>query len=317
MKRSDFLRLCFAASVTPTLRRASAAETARPRKLVLIAGPPSHPPLMHEFRAGTMLLETRLQAVPGIVVDRHEMGWVKDEATFDDADAVVCFSDGNGRHPVLAGEGRLAAMEELVGRGVGFGCMHFAVEVPKETAGSQFRQMIGGCYEHQWSCNPIWDARFEELPEHPITRGIEPFSITDEWYFNMRFTEGFDADGPREVVGVRFTPVLVATPTDETRDGPYVYPRGPYPHIKAAKGRKEAVMWAVERPDGGRGFGFTGGHFHKNWQGDAFRKIILNALCWVAKVDVPTEGIDSLPVNDEEIARNLDDKKPRKTKKPT
>ena len=128
----------------------------------------------------------------------------------------------------------------------------------------------------------------------------------------MRFTEGFNAEGPSEIDGVRFTPVLVATPNDATREGPYVHPRGPYPHIVEAKGRKEAVMWAVERPDGGRGFGFTGGHFHMNWQNDAFRKVILNALCWVSKAEVPENGIDSLPVNDEEINRNLDAKKARK-----
>ena len=313
MKRSDFLRLCFAASVVPAAGKTSAAETSGPRKLVLIAGPPSHPPLMHEFRAGTILLEKRLQSVPGLVVDRHELGWVKDVATLGDADAVVCFSDGNGRHPVLAGEGA-SQNGGTGGRGVGFGCMHFAVEVPKDKAGAQFRKMIGGCYEHEWSCNPIWNARFDSLPEHPITRGVKPFSITDEWYFNMRFTEGFSAEGPQEVDGVRFTPVLVATPTDDTRDGPYVYPRGPYPHIKAAKGRKEAVMWAIERPDGGRGFGFTGGHFHKNWQSDAFRKVILNALCWIAKVEVPAGGIESDAVDAQEIALNLDDKRPRKNK---
>ncbi|MEM7384611.1 MAG: ThuA domain-containing protein [Verrucomicrobiota bacterium] len=311
MNRSQFLRLAFAASAAPALSTVKADETNRSRKLVLIAGPPSHPPMMHEFRAGTILLEERLQKVAGLEVDRHEEGWVKDEATFSDADAVVCFSDGNGRHPVLAGKGRLATMEGLAGRGVGFGCMHFAVEVPKETAGPQFRKMIGGCYEHEWSCNPIWNARFDRFPEHPISRGIKPFTIKDEWYFNMRFTEGFDAEKPSEVDGVRFTPVLVTAPSDETREGPYVYPKGPYEHIQEAKGRKEAVMWAVERPDGGRGFGFTGGHFHVNWQNDSFRKIILNALCWVAKVDVPVSGIDSAPVGDDEINRNLDDKKKR------
>ena len=319
MKRSEFLRLALAASVAPAFAPVAPAsaspankEAGSPRKLVLIAGPPSHPPRIHEFRAGTILLENRLQRVPGLVVDRHERGWVQEGTTFDDADAVVCFSDGNDRHPVLARKGRLEMMEGLVGRGVGFGCMHFAVEVPKDTAGSKFRKMIGGCYEHKWSCNPIWEAKFDAFPEHPITRGIKPFSIRDEWYFNMRFTKGFDAEGPSEVDGVRFTPVLVATPADDTRDGPYVYPRGPYPHIKAAKGKKEAVMWAVERPDGGRGFGFTGGHFHDNWQNDTFRKVILNALCWVTKIEVPAEGIASAAVGDAEIDRNLDDKRPRK-----
>ena len=311
MNRSQFLRIALAGSVVPKMADAAAKDSAEPRKLVLIAGPPSHPPLMHEFRAGTILLEKRLKEVQGLNVDRHELGWVKDEATFADADAVVCFSDGNGRHPVLAGAGRLGTMEGLAGRGVGFGCMHFAVEVPKDTAGPQFRDWIGACYEHQWSCNPIWDARFEDFPVHPITRGIKPFTIKDEWYFNMRFAEGFNADKPREIDGVRFTPILVTRPSDETRDRPYVYPKGPYSHIQQAKGRNEAVMWAVERPDGGRGFGFTGGHFHENWQNDAFRKIILNALCWVSKVEVPAEGIGSAPVGEEEIGSNLDDKKQR------
>ena len=312
MKRSTFLRLALAASASPGLRRTSFAESEKPRKLVLIAGQPSHPPMMHEFRAGTILLEKRLTEVNGLNVDRAEMGWVKDEHTFDDADAVVCFSDGNGRHPVLQGEGRLEKVESLVSNGIGFGCMHFGVEVPKDTAGSQFRKWIGGCYENQWSCNPIWDATFDQFPDHPITRGVAPFTIKAEWYFNMRFSDGFTAEGPNEIDGVKFTPVLIAAPSDETRDGPYVHPKGPYPHIQAAKGRKEAVMWAVERPDGGRGFGFTGGHFHVNWQNDSFRKIILNALCWVAKVDVPAEGIASAAVSDDEINQNLDNKKPRR-----
>jgi len=312
MKRSTFLRLALAAAASPGLTRSAVADPGKPRKLVLIAGQPSHPPMMHEFRAGTILLEKRLREVPGLVVDRHEMGWVTDESTFDDADAVVCFSDGNAKHPALQAEGRLALIESLVARGVGFGCMHFGVEVPKDKGAEEFRRWIGGCYEHEWSCNPIYEAKFDAFPEHPVTRGIEPFSITDEWYFNMRFAEGFDAEGPKEINGVKFTPLLVTTPTDETRDGPYVYPKGPYPHIQGAKGRKEALMWSVERPDGGRGFGFTGGHFHKSWQDEAFRKVILNALCWIAGVEVPDGGIASAPVSDEEIALNLDDKKPKK-----
>ena len=132
MKRSTFLRLALAASASPGLSRSSHAAVDKPRKLVLIAGQPSHPPMMHEFRAGTILLEKRLAEVPGLKVDRHEMGWVADEKTFDDADAVVCFSDGNGRHPLLQGEGRLEKAESLVSGGVGFGCMHFVLRCPKK-----------------------------------------------------------------------------------------------------------------------------------------------------------------------------------------
>ena len=94
---------------------------------------------------------------------------------------------------------------------------------------------------------------------------------------------------------------------DDVRDGPYVYPKGPYPHIEATKGRAEAMMWAVERPDGGRGFGFTGGHFHDNWGNDSFRKVVLNAMLWLAKVDVPTDGVES-KVTAEQLSANLDPK---------
>ena len=66
-------------------------------------------------------------------------------------------------------------------------------------------------------------------------------------------------------------------------------------------------MWAVERQDGGRGFGFTGGHFHANWGNDQFRKTILNALVWVAKGTVPAGGIES-KVSEDELKQNLDPK---------
>jgi hypothetical protein len=67
-------------------------------------------------------------------------------------------------------------------------------------------------------------------------------------------------------------------------------------------------MWATDRSDGGRGVGFTGGHFHKNWGDDNFRKLVLNALLWISKVDVPAEGVSST-LSDEDLQKNLDPKK--------
>jgi hypothetical protein len=99
-------------------------------------------------------------------------------------------------------------------------------------------------------------------------------------------------------------------PAYAVRDGPYVFPKGPYPHIQANKGRAETMMWAVERPDGGRGVGFTGGHFHKNWGNDEFRKIVLNAILWSAKIPVPAEGVQC-PVSADELKANLDPKAAR------
>ena len=73
-------------------------------------------------------------------------------------------------------------------------------------------------------------------------------------------------------------------------------------------------MWSVERPDGGRGFGFTGGHFHKNWGNADFRRTILNALLWVTKMDVPAAGVDS-KLSAEDLGQNLDPKPAPKPKK--
>ena len=57
------------------------------RNLVLIAGRPSHGPLDHEFRAGSLLLQKCLAKVPGLHVEVHTNGWVNDPAVLDRADA--------------------------------------------------------------------------------------------------------------------------------------------------------------------------------------------------------------------------------------
>ncbi len=283
------------------------------QKLVFIAGKPSHPPGMHEFRAGSLLLEKCLQSVPNLVVDRHDNGWVSDEKTFADADAVVIYADGGGKHPAVV-NGHLETLRKLMSKGVGFGCMHYGVEVVATEAGKEFQEWLGGHYENSFSCNPIWDANYKELPKHAITRGVLPFTTKDEWYFQMRFRPTFkDGITLAEDATAKFAPLLTATPTDATRDGPYVYPKGPYPHIQTEKGQPETMMWAIERADGGRGFGFTGGHFHDNWGNDNVRKVVLNALLWVTKVEVPEKGVES-SVSADELKQNLDPKSAPKPK---
>lgn len=279
------------AATTPAVTTPSA-----PKKLVLIAGTPSHPPGMHEHNAGVQLFHQCLQGIEGLEVSYVLNGYPKDDSALDTVDAILCYSDGGKGHPLIQGD-RIQRLGKLLEKGVGLFCLHFGVEVPKGPVGDTFRDWIGGCYEHEYSCNPIWKAKFDRLPDHPITRGVQPFSIQDEWYFNMRFRP--------EMTGV--IPILSATPSDETRDGPYVYPKGPYPHIQEAKGRVEHLMWATDRPDGGRGVGFTGGHFHRNWGDNNFRKLVLNALLWIAKVDVPKDGVAST-LTPEDLQKNLDPK---------
>jgi type 1 glutamine amidotransferase len=266
------------------------------KKIVLLAGRPSHGPGDHEFNAGCLLMQKCLANVPGVDVEVYSMGWPKDESVLNSADAILIYADGGNGHPAIQGE-RMQLLDRLSKKGVGIGCAHYGVEVPKGDPGSALHRWIGGHYEHQYSVNPMWEPDFSDFPDHPVTRGVKPFQILDEWYFNMRWRK--DMDG--------ITPILSAKPSDDVREGPYVWPKGPYPHIMKDKGRTEVMMWVRERPDGGRGFGFTGGHRHVNWGNDNFRKVVLNALLWIAKVEVPPQGVVSF-VSEDDLKQNLDPK---------
>ncbi len=286
------------------------AEAAK--KIVVIAGKPSHPPGMHEFNAGVQLLEKCLREFDELDVKIVLNGWPKDEAIFDGAAAIIFYMDGGPKHEVVQEEGRrLKMVDEWAKKGVGLGFMHYGVEIVPEQASDEFKRWIGGHYEKSFSCNPMWEPNFTKFPKHAITRGVKPFKIEDEWYINMRFVSDISGIEKKTIDGMKFTPILVAPPSDKTRNGPYVWPAGPYAHIQANKGRAEAVMWAVVRNDGGRGFGFTGGHFHKNWGNDEFRKVVLNAFAWVAKVKVPKDGIEST-VSERDLNANLDPKPARR-----
>ncbi len=283
-----------------------------PKRLVIIAGKQSHPPRMHEFNAGSQLLAKCLKDSPLVTVEVVKNGWPEDESIFDEADGIVFYMDGGGGHELVQENGRrMKLAEEWTKKGVGIGCMHYGVEVVKDQAGAQFQRWIGGYYESMFSCNPIWEPHFTVFPEHPITRGVKPFQVKDEWYFNMRFVGDIPGHVASTQGDVKFQPILVAEASEAVRNGPYVYPSGPYPHIQANKGRAEAMMWAVERDNGGRGFGFTGGHFHDNWGNPDFRKTVLNAMVWLTKAEVPTTGIESA-VAPAELDENLDPKTPKK-----
>ena len=293
--------LVVAAATTTTI-----ATQGRNKRIVIVAGRPSHPPGMHEFRAGSLLLQKALAGVKGVTVDVIPMGWPKktvdgkevdDNAAFDGADAVFIYADGGGGHPAIQGN-RREIIQGLADKGVGLGFAHFGVEVPRTNGGPEFLEWIGGYYEHQYSVNPMWTPDYKTFPDHPATRGVKPFRNRDEWYFNIRFRDASE----------RITPLLVALPSDEVRRGPYVYPKGPYDHIVAQTGRHEVMMWAFERANSGRSFGFTGGHTHAHWGNPNQLKIFLNALLWIAKAEVPKDGVEST-VTPEQLAANLDPKK--------
>ncbi|WP_156346411.1 ThuA domain-containing protein [Verrucomicrobium spinosum] len=263
-------------------------------KIVILAGEKSHPSGQHEFAAGAKLLAKALNEQSGLDVEAVVVtnGWPKDESVFNGAKAVVCYADGGGKHPFVA---HLPAVEALSQKGVGIMCMHYAVEVVPGQAGEPFKKWIGGFYEGQYSVNPHWDADTEANKEHPVSRGVKPVKVHDEWYFRMRFAEPSTA-----------TSLLTATPTRE-RIKRYIHWN---PGADGELGKPQTLMWGVQRPDGGRGVGFTGGHWHRNWALDDFRKLVLNGIVWTAGLEVPEGGVKSNPVTEAQLNENLDAKEP-------
>lgn len=268
-------------------------EVAAKKKIVLIPGKDSHDIGEHEHLGGCKLLADLLnENVEGVNAIVTEQGWPKDTSILDDADVIVMYSDGGSGHMVIP---HMSHIDKVLKKGTGLVNLHYAVEIPKGEGGNNFLNWIGGYFETNWSVNPFWTASFDSFPDHPIANGVKPFSVRDEWYYHLRFVPD-----NKDVVSI-----LKKLPPDSS----LTRPDGPHennPSVrKSVLENKEpqTVAWAFTRPDGGRGFGFTGAHVHKNWMNDNYRKLVLNAIVWAAKLDVPEQGVDSkTPSEDELIA---------------
>lgn len=255
-------------------------------KIVLVAGRRSHGPGEHEFFAGCAVLMKLLQQ-NGVFPVMARDGWPQNPKTFENAKSVVFFMDGGGGHPILQ-KNHLGEVQKLMESGAGFVNLHYAVEYPKQFS-DRLLPWLGGYYETGYSINPHWTADIKELPNHAITRGVKPFKILDEWYYCIRFNPDM-----KDV-----TPILKAVPPDQTRRTD---------EAKKHPGRDEILAWAHDRADGGRSFGFTGGHFHRNWGDENFRRTVVNAVLWTAKIEVPSEGA-KVALDQVDLKRNLDRKK--------
>lgn len=247
-------------------------------KIVLIAGKKSHGPGHHEYENGCRLLAETMKASPSFKAARievHPDGWPRDPGTLEDAATILIFSDGSDHrredHPLLLGD-RLATLRRLMEKGVGLVAIHYSLFVPTKEAGEGFLDWLGGYFDYENGPPPRnWASKITHCPSvcipatpgHPVCRGLRPFPLTEEYYHAIRF--------PVDRAG--WTPILTAKiPSD---------------------GPDEVIAWAKERPNGGRGFGFTGGHFHSNWASPPFRRLVLNALAWTAKIDVPANGVEA------------------------
>ncbi len=265
---------------------AAGTALAAPKKIVILAGAlDDHPPGTHEYEKSALLLRHALSTSPSFAepaqVEVHFQGWPEDATTLDDADSLLFITGGSDRretdHPLFAGD-HLDVIDRQMKRGCGLMLLHWSTFAPLKTK-ARLLDWIGGFFDYESGPAPShWYSAIETkewrtLPQtagHPATRGVVPFSLREEYYYRIRFAD----DDARRV------PFLsISAPNESAPEGPVDW--------------SKVVAWGVERADGGRGAGFTGGHFYAHWEIPAFRKFVLNTLAWTAKLDVPDSGVES------------------------
>lgn len=88
-----------------------------PRKVILIAGKPTHGEGNHEWDKDAQFLKQSLEGATNIEpldIEIHYNGWPENPANLDDADAIVFLTDGFEHHP-LKEPGRMAKIHERAG----------------------------------------------------------------------------------------------------------------------------------------------------------------------------------------------------------
>ncbi len=275
------------------------AEGAQRKSLVFVAGNSVHLWGDHENLAFCKTLEKLARGVLKNtdirIVDVGNGGKLSEVGS---PDAVVIIGEGEGNHPLAGDEAFLKRMR-LAGTNVGV--FHYALHFSDAKNYAYLDDSVGGHYEPHWSVNPFWRADFKVSDSHPIARGVRPFSIDDEWYFNIKFAAG-DAR--------RIVPVLTAAPPDRVRNRGFG-PHSGNPHVRSNKGREETILWTIETADGARGLGFCGGHSVWALADPNFRKVLVNSLAWLAEEDIPPGGFNTPQPDYGEIAAMIKKEKRR------
>ena len=285
-----YIKLFFSLHVIWSIALGLSTAHGETTNILFLAGERSHKSGEHEFNAGCQLLAKALNKQSGLDIHASVInGWPEDESVFGEVDAVIIYSDGT---KVISHGWEKA--DQLVKTGVGFMFMHYAVHPSPEEGERFFRPWIGAAMETGWSVNPHWVADLRVLPDHPISNGITDLvRAYDEFYYNMRFQKD----------RVQVLDLVTAVPTaDRLKRVINLWNQ----HGVDGIGKTQTLMWGIEREDGGRGVGFTGGHYHRNWAIDDFRKIVLNAIVWVAGLDVPENGVTSQSLTEKDLNANLD-----------
>lgn len=234
----------------------------KPQRILLIGqAPDGHPPGTHEYRAAASLFLKMLAPMDRLqtLAVSADGNWPEGPELLDGADAAVVFVS-EGAKWLQADAKRLAAFQALAKRGGGLICLHWGM-------GTRDAKFIRGWLELFGGCHGGPDRRYKVVnvkthlatPNHPILRGVSPVDVHEEFYFKLKWAQ------PAEQI----------TPLIQVR----------------IEGENHTVGWAWQRPDDGRSFGFSGLHFHKNWQLESYQRMLTQSVHWVLKREIPKAGV--------------------------
>lgn len=234
----------------------SAALSAdEPGTVLFIGKDPDHPFGTHMYlHTGRMLAKCVQKAGLKTTVSN---GWPKDASQLKNVRTIVLYSTP-GAEFLLDGPGA-GQFHELMKAGTGLVTLHWASSVYEKNLdrlGDQWGDYLGAFWVSNYGLSTDESPLKQLQPDHPICRGWKTYPLHDEYYLKPVLRDA--------------TPLLQVT----------------------TKGEDVVVGWAHERANGGRAYGTTLGHFYRNFQREPFRRTIVNAILWTAKVPVPEEGAD-------------------------
>jgi type 1 glutamine amidotransferase len=239
------------------------AAAQAPKKVLLLGqGPDGHPPQTHEYKLGLNILQKLLAKTRELqtTIVMADEPWREGPELLAKADGAVLFL-AEGAKWLHQDPKRLAAFRDLAKRGGGLVCLHWAM-------GTRDAKNIAGWVEFFGGCHGGPDRKYKVLktdvkfatPSHPIARGLKDFSARDEFYYHLKFPPN----------AKNLEPIVQAD----------------------IDGKAETVSWAWQRPDGGRSFGFSGLHFHENWQMPEYRRLVVQGVLWSMKAPIPEGGVN-------------------------
>ncbi len=252
--------ILLAATASFCLVPSDAAGPAKKRVLLLWQSPDGHPKDTHEYQLGQKILKRELDkfsAVEAVLVQADDP-WNEGPEHLAKADGVVLFVSEGARW-VNANPKRLRAFQACAQRGAGLTVLHWGMGTKDAQNIQPFVDLFGGCHGGPDRKYKVVQSKSVVSVEtrHPIQHGLQGFKVRDEFYYNLKLPKG------------DWRPLL---------------------HVEI-DGVSEAVAWAFNRPGGGRSFGFSGLHFHENWQLPEYRRLVTQGVLWTLQLPIPKDGI--------------------------